>query len=401
MIPRPCRPRPLRAGAALLAAMLTLAGCETASETPSPPDLQPVAFADLPGWTADRQEVALRGLLADCERLALLPQDESLGGAGLDAQLAGHPTTYAAACRAARMAPAGDAAAARRFFETWFAAYRVDGETQFTGYYEPVVAGSMTPTARFRTPVYGLPRDLVTQVVTDADGKQSLRRGRRVDGDLVPYYTRAEIDRGALGAQVPLLYVADAADLFFLQIQGSGRVSLPDGSEVRLAYAGRNGQPYVALGKLLVERGELASSDVSMQSIRGWMTAHPDLATGLMEQNPNYVFFRIQPPAAAGEMSGAPGTLGVGLQPLRSAAVDRAVLPLAMPLWVDTTDVYDRPLRRLVLAQDTGADITGARHVDLYFGWGAQAAALAGPMHANGALYVLLPRPVEGPATAR
>lgn len=398
MISRPRRARPIRAGLATLATCLALAGCADDAQMSAPADLQPVAFSELPGWSADRQDVALHGLLADCERLALLPQDERLGGDGLDAQLAGRPGDYAAACRAARLAATGDAASARRFFETWFAAYRIDGEALFTGYYEPIVAGSLTPTARFRYPVYGMPRDLVAEVATDADGHQVLRRGRRVDGDLVPYYSRAEIDRGALGAQAPLLYVGDAADLFFLQIQGSGRVSLPDGRQVRLAYAGRNGQPYVAVGKLLVGRGELASENVSMQSIRAWMTAHPERATGLMEQNPNYVFFRVQP-GEPGAISGAPGTLGVGLQPLRSAAVDRAVLPLAAPLWVDTTDTFGRPVQRLVLAQDTGADIVGARHVDLYFGWGTQAASLAGPMHAHGALYVLLPRPVAGAAT--
>lgn len=213
------------------------------------------------------------------------------------------------------------------------------------------------------------------------------------DGRLVPYWDRAQIEAGALRDQkLALLYVAGPVDAFFLQIQGSGRVLLGNGDVVRVGYAGQNGRPYVAIGKVLADRGQLRRADVTMQSIRAWLEQHPAEAAGVMAENPSYVFFRELPRLRADE--GPLGALGVPVTPGRSIAVDHRYIPLGLPVWVDTTDSLDGvPLQRLMLAQDVGGAIKGPVRGDVFFGWGAQAEARAGRMRQPGRLFVLLPRP--------
>jgi membrane-bound lytic murein transglycosylase A len=360
--------------------------------------LRRIAFSDIGGWTGDRLDGVLPVLLAECERLGRLPVDTRLGGQGEAGSAAGRAGLYQPACRAARALPLRDEATLRHYLETWFLPYEAsDGSTtdaSFTGYFEPEFAGSLAPSASYPVPVYGRPQELVT-----APGPQNGSApvtGRVQNGQVVPYYSRAQIDAGALvGRNLEILWLHDPVDLFFLQVQGSGRVRLPTGQIVRLGYAGRNGQPYVPLGRLLIERKQLAAGDVSMQSIRFWLAAHPGEARSLMEQNPNYVFFRPLDDVAPNQ--GPPGALGLSLTPLRSAAVDRAFLPLGVPLFVSTTRPDGAPLDRLVLAQDLGTDITGPIRADLFFGWGASAARDAGAMHAGGRIVVLLPRQPGGP----
>ena len=176
--------------------------------------------------------------------------------------------------------------------------------------------------------------------------------------------------------RLELAWLADLADAFFLQIQGSGRIRLPDGEVMRVGYAGKNGRPYVSIGRLLVDRGEMTLPEVSMQSIRAWLASHPDQAAGLMRQNPSYVFFREFFDVAADQ--GPIGALGVPLTPGRSLAVDRRFVPLGSPVFIDTTDPVDGlAMRRLMLAQDTGGAIRGALRGDVFFGWGPD--ALSGP----------------------
>ena len=209
--------------------------------------------------------------------------------------------------------------------------------------------------------------------------------GRVVDGRLKPYDGRAEIERGALDRyHLAFLWVDDPVAAFFLQIQGSGRVRLPDGSIVRVGYDGQNGQPYVAIGKLLVERGVLAKEAVSMQAIRAWITAHPEAGKALMAENPSYVFFR----EVTGD--GPIGSEGVVLTPGRSLAVDRSFVPLGVPVFLDAGP----GLQRLMVAQDTGGAIRGPVRGDVFWGAGAEAETRAGAMRARGVYYLLLPKSV-------
>ncbi len=212
------------------------------------------------------------------------------------------------------------------------------------------------------------------------------------NGTLIPYFDRSEIEHGALsGKRAELLYLADPVDAFFLQIQGSGRVTLPTGAVVRVTYSGQNGRPYVPIGRVLSASGDIAPADVSMQSIRAWLNAHPDRAASVMDQNPSYVFFRELPNSDPNE--GPPGALGAALTPGRSIAVDRAFIPLGAPVWIATTDPLDgSALERLMVAQDLGGAIRGPVRADLFFGWDAAAAERAGKMRQTGREFVLLPK---------
>ena len=223
-------------------------------------------------------------------------------------------------------------------------------------------------------------------------------RGRRVaglvrEGRLLPFPDRDAIMGGALaGRGLELAWVDDPADAFFLQVQGSGRVKLEDGRVLRLGYAGWNGHAYYAIGRALVESGALTRENASMQSIRAWMEqAGPEAAAVLMARNPSYVFFRILPGLPLG--TGPVGTLGAPLTPGRSVAVDRTKLPLGLPVWVAGRDPLDGgALRRLAVAQDTGGAIRGLARADLFTGWGEAAAARAGRMREDAAMFLLLPR---------
>jgi membrane-bound lytic murein transglycosylase A len=212
------------------------------------------------------------------------------------------------------------------------------------------------------------------------------------EGRLHPFHDRAAITAGALeGRGLELAWVDDPADAFFLQVQGSGRVTLPDGRVLRLGYAGWNGFPYVAIGRFLVEQGALTREAVSLQSIRAWMEqAGPEQAAALMARNPSYIFFRaVEAPPERGPV----GTLGAPLTPMRSIAVDRTRLPLGLPVWLSGRDpLADAPLRRLTVAQDTGGAISGLARADLFTGWGEEAAARAGRMRGPAAMFLLLPR---------
>ncbi|MFS3135276.1 murein transglycosylase A [Gluconacetobacter sacchari] len=369
---------------ACAAAVLLLSAC---AET-GPGARQPVAFSTLAGWGPDEAARALPAFLEECRYLGRLPAEASLGtesGAGA------HVGDWLPACQAAARLPADDGVAAQRFYETWFQPVLMSSSALFTGYYEPEIAGALSRGGVYQTPVYRVPDDLTRARATDG----RMVSGHWQGGQFVPYWSRARIDAGALaGRNLELLWVADPADLFFLQIQGSGRVRLPSGQVVRLGFGGRNGQPYVPLGRVLVRQGAMSEDDVSMQSIRAWLTAHPGQARAVMEENPNYVFFTALNDVPAGQ--GAPGALGVPLEPGRSAAVDRRVIPLGTPVWVETR--LPAPSRqvwqRLVYAQDIGTDIKGAARADLFLGWGAQAEQAAGAMRQPGRMIALTPRPV-------
>ena len=286
--------------------------------------------------------------------------------------------------------PRGDDRSARAFFAEWFTAYAVfDDEGRdgtFTGYYEAELKGSWARHGPYRTPIYARPDDLVT-VDYGKEGGHTI--GRIANGRLVPYPSRAEIDTGALaGWGLEILWVDDAVDAFFLHIQGSGRVVMEDGAVVRLGFAAKNGHPYTAIGRELVAEGAIAAADVSMQTIRAWLADNPSRAPAVMARNASYIFFR----RLAGE--GPIGAQGVPLTPGRSLAVDPKFVPLGAPVWIDTVDPIapEMPLRRLVVAQDTGSAIVGPVRGDLFWGFGERAAMRAGRMKGRGRLFVLLPR---------
>jgi membrane-bound lytic murein transglycosylase A len=382
----------LRSFAALSAAML--AGC--VSQPPDAPTttLETVRFEQIPGWSADRQNETLAGLRAECRRLATLPADTTLGGQGLASTYGGKAAHWSGGCTAAAALTANDTNGVRHFYETWFQPYKLSTPALFSGYYEPEVPGSLSRDATHGVPLYGRPSDLL-QLPPAEDPKAAPRVGRMVEGKLQPYFARSEIEAGAMGNTAhPLLWLREPVDLFFLQIQGAGRVRLPDGTVTRVGYDGKNGRDYTPIGRLLLQRNALASNNISMQSIKAWLVAHPADAKALMDQNEDYVFFRLLTDTDV--LAGPPGALGINLVAGRSAAVDPHAIPLGAPIFVDTTDpITNAPLRRLLLAQDSGTDIKGPARTDIFFGFGALAEQQAGRMHQPGTEYVLLPRPVR------
>lgn len=291
---------------------------------------------------------------------------------------------WAAPCAAARGWPDSDA---NRFFAEQFAAVQVaEGTGLATGYYEPEIAGCRTPSAQCRVPVYGVPADLVQvdlgQFSTQLAGKTI--RGR-VEGDrFVPYFDRSAIDAGALaGRGLEIAYANDPVELFFLQIQGSGRLRLPDGSVMRIGYAGQNGRDYVGIGRLLADQGAIARGEASMQGLMAYLRRQPDGGTSVMQQNPSWVFFR--------ELTGAGplGAMGVPVNARASVAADPAFIPLGAPVLLD----LDRAeTRGIWVAQDTGGAIRGANRVDTFWGAGDEARVIAGGMSARGNVLVLIPR---------
>ncbi len=313
----------------------------------------------------------------------------------------GELADWRAVCAAATLGDhRGSAAAARDFFESFFLPYQVEdrGDPQglFTGYYEPVLDGSRQRSERYPVPLHVAPPDLLRidlgRFNPDLAGYAIY--GRVADGELVPYWSRGEIDRGALAGQdLELLWVDDPIAKFFLQIQGSGQIRLDDGAVVRVGYASQNGQPYRAIGRDLIEIGALEREQVSLQSIRAWLRAHPEEAPALMARNSSYIFFQEQPQLGAGD--GPLGAEGVSLTAGRSLAVDRRYLPLGAPLWLDSSAPGPDglvPLRRLMVAQDTGGAIKGVVRGDVFWGAGEQALAVAGRMRSQGRYAILLPR---------
>ncbi len=374
-----------------IAALLVLAAC--APERPAPPKLvlEPVALTALPGWADDDPSAALPALRRSCDALSNQPAGKPVGPDGIG----GNAGDWHAACTGLADVADGDATALRAWLARWFRAFRVTdngaADGLITGYYEPELRGSRERSARYNVPLYRRPPDLVT---VDLGAFRSSLKGERIAGRvdgrrLVPYASRAGIVAGALADRgLELVWVDDLVDAFFLQIQGSGRVVLEDGTVLRVGYDGTNGRPYTSIGRELARDGTMPVADITMQSLRGWLAAHPEAGRNLMDRNASYVFFRALPG------DGPVGAEGVVLTPGRSLAVDRQFLPLGAPVWLATTDPLDpdRPLNRLMVAQDTGGAIRGPVRADLFWGHGADAAERAGRMKQSGMLYLLLPR---------
>ncbi|MCS6877151.1 MAG: MltA domain-containing protein [Geminicoccaceae bacterium] len=380
----------------LLAAIAALALWWFRPRPPAEPALvlRAARFSDLPGWDEDDPRPALEAFARSCRLLEGRRADETFAR---DPAF-GRVGDWRASCSALH-GPFADARAARaaleRLFRPWLVTDRGEARGLVTGYFEPILEGARTADAIRRYPIYRRPDDLVVVELGRFDPTLEGRRivGRVEQGRLLPYYTRAEIDGGALaGRGLELAWVDDPIALFFLHVQGSGRIRLAEGGELRVGYAEQNGHPYRAIGRDLVEAGELAREEVSMQRIEAWLRAHPERAFAFLHKNPSYVFFRELglPPDAPGPL----GAQGAPLTPQRSLAVDRRFLPLGALLWLDTEAPFPdgaRSLRRLVVAQDTGGAIRGPVRGDLFWGSGPEAEHLAGHMKSPGRLWLLVP----------
>lgn len=384
--------------------LLLLAGC---AEKP-PIAFRPAQFSDLPGYAEDRVAETLPALSRSCARIQARAADRPLDGHARY----GTPGDWAGFCQGLAAVKPGDDAGLRRLIEAELrpVAMAGDGKAEglFTGYYEPMVRGSLARGGAYTVPLYRQPPDLVQ--VDLGEFRDSLKgqriAGRVREGRLKPYEDRGAIDAGALANRnLELVWLDDASDAFFLQVQGSGLVRLPDGALKRVGFAAQNGHPYVALGKVMIDRGLLPREDVTMQSIRAWLHANPSAAPELLRQNPSYVFFR-ELPAPKDDSDGPLGAQGVALLPGRSLAVDRGHFALGLPLWLAATHPAPQPphtaqkLQRLMVMQDTGGAIRGAVRGDVFWGHGQAAEAIAGRMKHPGRYWLLLPKSVAAGLTA-
>jgi membrane-bound lytic murein transglycosylase A len=347
---------------------------------PPPPNARAAGIALVPPPAIIDETVASRALgafITSCPALRQR-QDRSQLSYGAD---------WAPLCDAARTVLPGSAGA---FFRDRFDWVRVGtGKAFATGYYIPETAGSRTPAPGYSVPVYRTPPDLVR--CTKPDGTTG--RGRIDEtGTCVLYYTRAEIEDGALaGKGLEIAWAADPVDLFFIEIQGTGELRLPDGSVMRIGYDNQNGREYVAIGRLLRERGILPPGGANMDAIKAWMRANPDQGRELMRENSSYIFFK--------ELTGPPlGSLGYPITPRTTVAADPNFVPLGAPVFL----TMDRPeASGLWVAQDVGGAIKGANRFDTFWGAGPDATRIAGGMAANGQALILLPRGVAARALAQ
>lgn len=385
------------------AAVLVLAGCSEESEKKAPPEpiplgltLTKVGFEDLPGWADDGGDGIARALNKSCEAISNRPADSEIGTAAVPMR-ASDWTDICAAAAAIDADTDIDAMLTTHF--TPFAAAAVGNgagnppeQGLFTGYFEAEVRGALSRSETYSVPLYGLPDDLLKADLGAFDEALAGHHlvGKALDGRFVPYPARGDIEAGGLaGRGLELYWLDDPVDAFLLHVQGSGRVILPDGGVARVGFAAHNGRRYHSIGRELIDRGELKPHQASWNGIRDWIRANPDKAAALFAVNPRFIFFR----EIHGD--GPIGSLGVALTPERSLAVDRRFVPLGIPVWLDTVmpGSDGAPLRRLMVAQDTGGAIKGPIRGDFFWGYGAPALAQAGRMKSRGRYFLLLPNP--------
>ncbi|EGD59827.1 MltA [Novosphingobium nitrogenifigens DSM 19370] len=384
--------------AGLVAALALLSACgrvvppSTAGRPGARPPATALQIGVHPGppigtlrFTPTNARKALAAFAASCSRLSLRTDNSGLT----------QPQDWAAPCQAASGWPAEDA---QRFFLTWFDTAQVgEGTTYVTGYFEPEISGSRTHQPGFDVPIYRLPPDLVRAKPGDAppgpDGKQPLGR-YDANGLFVPYWDREQIEDGALaGKGLEIGWASDPAEFFFLQVQGSGRLRAPDGSIMRIGYAGENGWAYTGIGSVMNSQGLIGTGPGqypgSMQGILRYIREHPDEGRALMRQNRSFIFFRDTTGIASDPGAGPVGALSVPVTPRVTLAADPAFVTLGAPVWLST----DRPeVGGLWVAQDTGGAIKGANRFDSFWGAGAEARRIAGGMSARGHALILLPR---------
>lgn len=373
-LPKPTPP----VACAPCAACPSCPGAEIEPVKPAEKPLQPAAWSDLPAWSDDDPRLAFEAFKTSCRTLI-------------------RQALWRPVCSEAQAAiEFADAAALRAWFEARLRPWQLvnpDGKREglITGYFEPVLKGSRTRQAPYLHPAFAPPDDMVVVDLGELypELKHMRLRGRLDGRRLVPYWSRGEwTQQEGKRSPAALLWLDDALDFFFMQIQGSGQVLLDDGTRVRLGYADQNGHPYRSIGRWLIDQKEIRPEQASMQGIKAWAKANPQRAQELMNANPSLVFFREVP----ADGSGPPGAMGLPLTPARSIAVDPRHVPLGVPVWLSTTWPDEaRPLQRLMVAQDTGGAIRGVVRADFYWGSGVEAGALAGRMRQAGRLWLLMP----------
>jgi membrane-bound lytic murein transglycosylase A len=347
--------------------------------TTRPPGIgDPVEWSSLQSWTSDNQSDVWDGFLKSCQKL--------------------RHGQWQGVCLLAKSSGDLSDAEVRDFFESNFdvrPVYAEGGESEglITGYYEPLLKGSWDRSEEFRYPLYGVPKDLlIIDLGRIYPQLKNLRLRGKLDGNkVVPYYDRARLDDDQdLLQGMEILWVNSLVDQFFLHVQGSGRIQLTDGSTVAVGYAGQNGHPYQSIGRVLIEMGELDKEDVTLFTIKDWLKSNPTRMNEVLSKNPSYIFFELKDAQADGPV----GSLNVALTPERSIAVDRNVIPLGAPVWLQTTlpNAQQSPLNKLMLAQDTGGAIKGHIRADVFWGRGDEAEKMAGLMKQQGELFVLLPK---------
>lgn len=325
---------------------------------------QEVSFKDLPSWESEDFDEALDVFQKTCQKSSRKP-------------------LFAKIC-----AKSENIGGAREFFEGNFTPFvSLSASSLATGYYEPTLEGSYTKSEEYPYAVYGVPDDLVRLELID-EYKPFIRRplrGRFVDEKIVPYFSRQEISENALSTEEPLCYVSDKIDLFFLQVQGSGKIELDDNTSLYLGYGDQNGYPYESIGKEMIRRGCLKKGEVSLRSIYQYLSDNPHEIDSILNSNPSYVFFQKR-------STGASGALGLRLQTGRSVAVDKKNIPLGMPLFISTHEpISNEKYERMVFAHDTGGAIKGESRIDIFFGSGKKAKEQAGLMQKKLKLWMLVP----------
>lgn len=360
----------------------------------------PVEFTQLPGWERDDHLAALGAFALSCSRVTAAIKAGNASGSTPP------PPALLSACEdaAALLSGKPTEALARAFFESHFAPHRVvhqGGDGLLTAYYEPVVEGARQADDTFATPIFKRPEDLINLVAEqDRGGKaDQLTHARKTATGFEPYPTRRQIEEGALaGRNLELAYLKDPIDVFFMQVQGSGRIALADGSTVRVTYDGKNGHPYTSIGRYLIDNGLFPAERMSLDALKQWLRDNPEKARDVLWQNNSYVFFRE---LSVAEVQGPLGVLEIPLTPGRSLAVDTRFHAIGTPVYVVAPDLKHMsddktPFQRLMIAQDVGSAIRGEERGDIYAGSGDEAGQRAGITKQRGNFFVLLPRDVMG-----
>ncbi|WP_420474880.1 murein transglycosylase A [Noviherbaspirillum sp. ST9] len=390
------------AAAVLAAACTSIPPAPPAKAPVTPEPVQPVkpveapkelfratTFAALAGWDKDNLREAWPAFLTSCDVLVRKPD-------------------WKEPCQVASEVDATSEKAVRTFFESFFTPYQVfnqDGSDAglVTGYYEPLLRGARKRGGPYQIPLHRAPEDLLTIDLSSVypELKNMRLRGRVVGNKVVPYLSRGEMMQSNSLSGKELVWVDDAVEAFFLQVQGSGRVQLADSKEtIRVAYADQNGHPYKSIGRYLVDKGEMTLDQASAQSIKSWFASNPARQQELLNANPSYVFFKEE--KLTDPNKGPKGALGVPLTPQRSVAVDPQFIPLGVPVFLATTQPgKETALQRLMVAQDTGGAIRNPVRADFFWGFGAEAGEKAGKMKQRGQLWILVPKMAQPPVAGR
>ncbi len=353
--------------------------------------LTAVNFDQLPGWKNDSHGEAIVAFLKSCERILTFSKNRNIGTKDIIVKAG----DWNDACLAAKLAKTN----AKEFFQKYFTPFLVSNSKKgekglFTGYFEAELKGSKTKSSAYPYALYSKPNDLVKvnlgNFTKELSGKSIV--GHVQNGRLTPYPTRKTIEAGHLNNKnVEMLWINDAVDLFLLQVQGSGRVILEDGSVIRVGFAAHNGRAYKSIGRALINWGEIKEHQASWNGIKNWIANNPDRAAELFAVNPRFIFFK----QIFGD--GPIGAQNVALTPTRSMAIDKKYIPLGVPRWLDTVKPggSTAPLQRLLIAQDTGGAIKGMVRGDFFWGYGNEALKYAGVMKSSGRYFILLPKVIN------